>query len=438
MREERDSIGEALLPQNAYYGIETFRLIEAANSFEAGFPIEIPYNIVRVRHAQAIAYGRNKYWDSTMAAAIENAAERLVSGKTVLSEHIKTCPQHGGGARSLVLNIDEVLANLALENMGKNKGEYRNIAPIFQMDRGIFALETYMTAFHIAMIELLDTLGKTMDRLVSAMQKKELAFGQQETLSQIQFQKVGFTDIGCEFRRCYEGLLRSRQQQEWFRSMLLPCWKGPPEALLALREMVGIDLAICKSPCDFPWNVDLYVGLSALLRTTAMNIEAFCDKMRFLIGVSKEVEAPRIRTNPFFNPADHEFLILDTVSQLMFSIIGSDAVIVAATSAGTDSSVAYVPLFSTQIVWSGNWLKRACQLLEEKFVVSLAGNVDAGIKLIAETPLQAEKLITVLGFDRAVQVARIAALTEKPVRMVVKKMKLLTDEQLEEHLPEPE
>jgi len=116
---------------------------------------------------------------------------------------------------------------------------------------------------------------------------------------------------------------------------------------------------------------------------------------------------------------------------LSFSIIGADAAIVASTSGGVDCAVAYAPFFSSQLVWSGKWLTNAIEILDKNFVAGLVGDEEKGIKQLQETPLQAERLIPTLGYDRAVQVARIAALTEKPVRMVVQKMKLMTQEESE-------
>ena len=435
MRQERDALGDLQLPDDAYFGISTARLTDTVVISAPEFPSEIPYNIVRVRQAQAMAFGRNGFWNDGVAAAIQKAAARIVAENQLLSGQLKVLPSHGGGARSIILNLDEVLANVALDGMGIPKGQYHNVSALFQMDKGNQPLETYLTAVHITLLQQLFQMSASVDSLLVVLKQKERVFQEQETIAQIHFQKVGISTVGADFACFHESLLRCRQQMDWYRAQLIPCWQGPSEVLLMLRELVEMDLAMCHSPHDFPWNVDLYVGLSALLKASSLVVLHFCSRMRCLIGETREIEMPRIRANPAFNPTGNEFLVPDTVSQLAFLIIGADASIAAAAGLTRDSASAYVPLITAQLTWCGKWLTKSLQLLSQNFVGELTGNTEPGKRLIAATPLQAERLIPVLGYDRAVQVARIAALTEKPVRTVVSKMKLMTEEQLNQWLP---
>ena len=110
----------------------------------------------------------------------------------------------------------------------------------------------------------------------------------------------------------------------------------------------------------------------------------------------------------------------------------TDAATTAAIQCGLDSAGAYAPLFSTEIFRSSEWLTASLQLLSQQLRSGLTGIVEPGRVRAAASPLQAERLIPLLGYERAVQVARIAALTEKPVRLVVEKMKLLSAEQLDD------
>ncbi|MHC1761827.1 MAG: hypothetical protein AB9917_20395 [Negativicutes bacterium] len=436
MRQERDALGDLELPDEAYFGIATTRLIDSIAIDGPGFPPEIPCNVIRVRQAQAIVFGRNNYWNRTLAASVQNAAARLAGDEKLLRGQLKTLPVHGGGARSVMLNLDEVLANLAIEEMGSVKGEYHKVSPLFQLDSGTQPLTTYMTAVHITLIKELFRTCSELESLMAALKQQEQALKRQETISQMNFQQVALSTIGADFERCHESLSRCRQQLEWFRTRLIPCWQGPAEVLPVLRELVGIDLVMCQSAHDFPWNVDLYVGVTSLLKTTAVTLLQFCNRMRYLIGVSKEIEMPRLRANPAFNPTGKEFLVLDTVSQMAFLTIGSEAAIVAAAGMAQDGAGAYAPMITAQMIWCGKWMTKSLQLLSQKFAGTLTGNPEAGKNRVASTPLQAETLIPALGYERAVQVARISALTEKPVRMVVSKMKLMTEEQLNHCLPE--
>ena len=135
-------------------------------------------------------------------------------------------------------------------------------------------------------------------------------------------------------------------------------------------------------------------------------------------------------------------LIPDTVSQIAFQIVGNDASFDAAINSGSNGVSLYLPMVSTLLLGSAQLLTTALSLLGQDYLSEIHGNANVSARLLETTPLQAEKLIPILGYERAVQVARIAALTEKPVRMVVARMKLLTEEQAEilfaEHTNETE
>lgn len=438
MRQEQDALGDIPVPSSAYFGASTVRLTEAVAISGLGYLPGIPLNVLKIRQAQAIAYGRNKTWNNDIAFAIKQAAQRLISGEIFLMDHLKVLPQHGGGVRSIVLNVDEVLANLALEELGISKGDFHHIAPLFHMDRGRNYLDTYMTAVHIALLEELKLLNTMSESLLLKLIEKSISFQMIETVTRIQFQDIELSNVGACFSRLHESLGRSFQQLDWLRTRLYPCWQGSSDVLLALREVVEIDITMNSNPYDFPWNVDLYLDFSALFRTMALTLLGFCKQMHLMISSSKELETQRIRANSPFNPDGRELIIPDTISQLAFSIIGGDAAIVAATSGGGESSISYAPFLTSQLLWCAKWLISAIQLLDQKFVSNLVGNDEAGRKALQETPLQAERLIPVLGYERAVQVARIAALTQRPVRMVVQKMKLMTQEESDNFfLPAP-
>jgi aspartate ammonia-lyase len=174
----------------------------------------------------------------------------------------------------------------------------------------------------------------------------------------------------------------------------------------------------------------LYADLSSQLKNTALALLQFCSRLRVLAGQQGELGLPRLRANPAFSPAQHEFVALDTAAQLGFAICGADAATTAAIQSGLENAGAYAPLFTAEIVRAGRCLSAIVRLLSEQVLPGLTGTPEAGKTRMAATPLQAERLIPLLGYERAVQVARIAALTEKPVRLVVEKMKLLSAGQL--------
>ena len=175
--------------------------------------------------------------------------------------------------------------------------------------------------------------------------------------------------------------------------------------------------------------MDLYEGLSGLLKTAASLLLNFCNELRKNGCLSKELELPKRCTSSVFNPAGQDVVSLDTISQIAFHIIGSDATLTAAVNGGMNGVVRCFPLISTCLIDSLQQLTVAVQVLSDSCLTGLRGNAEVGLAAVERTPLLAEKLIPLIGYERAVQVARIAALTEKPVHTVVVRMKLLSEDQ---------
>ena len=330
MRQERDALGDWRIDEDAFYGIATARLVSAITIPGPVFPAELLRNFLRVRQAQAIAFGRGKQWTPQIASALERASGRLIADESFLREQVRVLPLHGGGVRSLVLNLDEVLANVALLEMGEAPGDYHLLAPLFRLDRGLQSLAAYMTSFHIALLDGFARLDVAFEAALTALAEQKETFGRQETVSRLQFQDVELSTLGMEFGRCQESLLRCRRQLDYWRASLIPCWQGPPEVLPVLRELAEVDLAVRRSPEDFPRNTDLYAAISSYLKNTSLALLQFCNRLRVLTGQSREIDLPRLRSNTAFSPAQHEFLILDTISQMGFAICGADAAATAA------------------------------------------------------------------------------------------------------------
>ena len=429
MREERDSLGEMVLADEAYFGIGTARLAMALPAIGPSFPMEIVEGIVQIRAAQAVDFGRSGIWAESIGFAVQKAARRILEKRFPLAPQVQICPLHGGGARGIVANIDEVLANLALEEMGAPKGEYHLVAPVIRNDFGLDSVATYMAAVHIALLYELKRIEEGISAVEQLLRDKEQLWQHNRFLMRMNFRDIAILKLGDIFGQYAEGLLRSRQQLDWLKSRLLPCCQGRVEALLPLREITCLELMVCQKKIDFPLNIDLYACVSTQLKALAIHVLQFCNSMRELLGGSGQLECDRLRAGQPLNPTELELLVPDTVNQAVFSIIGCEAAITAALGAGPAGGAATMSFFTTQLMNSAQMTTYCLAALQEHFLCKLTHCEDVSNKLLENTPLQAERLIPILGYDRAVQVARIATLTEKPVWTVVVKMKLMTAEQ---------
>ena len=431
MRREQDSLGEFQLAEDEYFGIGTARLLSVVEAVGPCLPKLLALNVVRVRQAQAQLFGSTGAWSEPLAEAILAAGEKIATDAIDLNNQVVVRMLHGGGARCLVVNIDEVLANVALELQQRPKGEYHLLAPLFQLDGGFSHQNVFLVALNISLVQEIDALLLALLKCLNVLREQAERFQEQKTLATLHFQAVKLTEAGTELSCCAESLARTIKMLNWYRAELLQIWCDSPDFAAKLSELVGIDIVQAEGRKEFPVSVDLFSGVSSLFKTMAMSLLQLCNALRFLVGMSKELDAPKRCTGPVFNPAAREMLIPDTVSQIAFQIIGNDASLVAAMNVGANGVSAYLPLVATHLIDDAQLLTMALNLLGQNYLAELRVNEAVVGQMIEATPLQAEKLIPLLGYDRAVQVARIAALTEKPVRTVVVRMKLMTEQQVD-------
>lgn len=431
MRQERDSLGDVQIPDEAYYGIGTVRLSSVLSLSDRVLPPEIVKALVCIRQAQATAYQITGQWPEALCEAIKDAAKNLLFDEHLLKSELRFNTLFGGGVRGIHDNVNEVLANLALEKMGANKGEYHLAAPLFQevMENELVAL--YMTAVHISLLNEVEKLSAGLGKTIGELQKKAEKWRGVRYLQKENHRDVAIASLGDFFAQYSENLQQYGRQFEWSKARLLPCWRGKSDVLLPLRAITGIELTVCQSAHEFPSSIDKYLSLSSELKNLGLTLLQFCNAAGELAGKQRLLTTARIRVGQAFNPTGQDLVVAETVSQAMFLVIGADATLSAIACSGGDSAAVYAPFFSSQLLHCVRWISEALNLLADLFIEPMSCNAEVAEKLVELTPLQAERLVPILGYDRSVQIARIAALTEKPVQLVAVKMKLMTEEMAE-------
>src|SRR6187549_337251 len=171
-RTESDLLGKKEIPFDAYYGVQTLRALEnfQISGVKTNFYPDYvkAYAIVKLAAARAnTEVGRMK---KDRMEAIEKACQAVIDGK--YHDQFLTYMYQGGAGTSANMNVNEVLANIALEKMGKKKGEYQFIEPHDDLNMGQSTNDVYPTAIHIALLLHNDKVVKEAEALAQAFHKK--------------------------------------------------------------------------------------------------------------------------------------------------------------------------------------------------------------------------------------------------------------------------
>lgn len=170
-RVESDALGSEAVPSGAYYGIHAVRARD--NFAVSGRPVNprITRAIVMVKKAAAKVNGRQGDISEQVAAGILSACDEILQGQ--MDKHFIVDAYQGGAGTSTNMNVNEVIANLAIEKLGGHKGDYRLIHPIDHVNLYQSTNDVYPTAMRIAMIPLLRSLSEEFASLQEALQEKE-------------------------------------------------------------------------------------------------------------------------------------------------------------------------------------------------------------------------------------------------------------------------
>ena len=170
-RFEHDLLGEREVPAECYYGIHTLRAVENFNI--SGRPICHPLVIAlaMVKKAAALANLEVGLLEKSIAEAITSACDEVIAGG--FREQFLVDALQGGAGTSANMNVNEVIANLAIERLHGEKGDYRMVHPLNHVNMSQSTNDVFPTAVRIAAINLLKPLSENLAGLQAALQQKD-------------------------------------------------------------------------------------------------------------------------------------------------------------------------------------------------------------------------------------------------------------------------
>ncbi len=196
-RIEKDSLGEVKVPLEAYYGAQTTRAID-------NFPISgiRPHPIstrsmVYIKKAAAKVNNELGCLDNEKSEAIINAADRIIEGE-FKDQFVVDIYQAGAGT-SFNMNVNEVIANIAIESLGWEKGNYSVIHPNDHVNLGQSTNDVFPATMRISALYLLKELFPVVDALAKSFNKKANEFDKTIKSGRTHLQDAAPITLGQEF-----------------------------------------------------------------------------------------------------------------------------------------------------------------------------------------------------------------------------------------------
>ena len=422
MRIEHDTLGSKPVPDNALYGIHTQRALE--NFGVSGRPvrIELIRAITLVKKACALTHKELDALPHDIADAIVAACDDVLAGKH--DDAFVTDALQGGAGTSTHMNVNEVLANLALLKLGGRLGDYNRVSPLDHVNHGQSTNDVYPSALRIAAIFLVRELADALAKLQEALQKKEQAFADIRKLGRTQLMDAAPITLGHEFGAYAQAIARDRWRiykvEERLRQINLGGTAVGTGAAAdrrytfrvaeILRDLTGLGLARAEYPMDLTQNNDVFVEVSGLLKACAVNLIKISSDLRLLNsgprGGLGEIRLEARQVGSSIMPGKVNPVIPECVAQCAMQVIAHDSAITLAAASGQLELNAFLPLMADALLDSLTLLRNAVTRFREACIDTLEADPAACARHLDASTAPALLLVPLLGYDAAAALAK--------------------------------
>jgi aspartate ammonia-lyase len=320
-RTERDLLGEAEVPENAYWGVHTLRAVE--NFPITGVPVghfpELVRALVMVKRAAGRANHRLGLLSQVKADAIERACGLILGDRKFHDQFVVDAVQ-GGAGTSTNMNTNEVVANVALELLGRRKGDYDALHPNDDVNMSQSTNDAYPTALRLAVIFAADPLIVALEELAFAFKSKGVEFGAILKIGRTQLQDAVPMTLGQEFDGFFatvkEDIARLKEAAALFREMNLGATAigtgintDPRYAQLAVEELGRLSAqptVLAGNLIEATSDMGAFVLFSGVLKRIAIKLSKICNDLRLLSSGPRagfgEIRLPTVQAGSSIMP----------------------------------------------------------------------------------------------------------------------------------------
>lgn len=446
MRRERDFLGELDIPDDRYFGIHALRARE-------NFPLVVPVppSLIRaffaVKWACAAANRDIGLLEEPLARAILRACEEGMEGKW--DGEIIVPLFQGGAGTSLNMNVNEVIANRALEILGYEKGRYDIINPFDTVNLSQSTNDVFPTALRVAALWELGDLEKAIVKLQDALQKKEREFASILKVGRTELQDAVPVTLGMEFGAWAEAIGRDRWRLWKVKERLKEVNLGGTavgtglnahpryiaRAIAYLNEITGLPVAKAMNTFENTQNLDVFSEVSGLLRTLAVNLRKMTNDLRILAmgpraGIG-EIILPPLQEGSSIMPGKVNPVLCEYVEGIALDVFGKDLALSFAASSGQLELNHLLPFVAYLLLAMIEELRVACTVLAERYIPYIQANEARCQELLTKSFALATCLVPYLGHEATSELVQECLQSGKNLQEMLLEKKLFTPEELE-------
>ena len=423
MRTERDSLGEKSLPADCYYGIQTARAIE-------NFPVSglrpwraFIWSMALIKRSAANVNHALGLLDQEKSKAIVKASTEVMEGH--FDTEFQVDPFQAGAGTSHNMNINEVIANRAIEILGGNKGDYNTVSPNDHVNMAQSTNDTIPTAIRLGCLWRLDELLKSIDGLSNTLQTKSVEFDDVLKSSRTHLQDA----YAKALQRDRERILRSANGLRRLGIGGTATGTGlnaHPEyharMVQDLSKITELKLSESDNLFESMQSLSDAADFSSSIRITAMTLTRIANDVRLLSsGPSTgldEIRLPAVQPGSSIMPGKVNPVLAEMLNQAMFHIQGCDHTVALASQAGQLELNVMMPIIAHNLFEMMQVMIGAVQAFDEKCAQGITANSVKAESWLNKNAIVATALNPLIGYLKAGELVKHAMKQNVSIRQI--------------------
>ena len=447
-RIEQDTMGRVEVPEGAYYGAQTARSLQNFGIGTEKIPIELIYAFGVLKKAAAMVNRELGLLSQEKAGLIEQAAQEIIDGK--LDDHFPLSVWQTGSGTHTNMNVNEVIANRAIELAGGKLGSKTPVHPNDDVNKSQSSNDTFPTAMHIAAAAAIaHRLLPAVEALASLLQDKSREFSDIVKIGRTHLMDAVPLTLGQEFSGYAEQIERSCQRVAQCLPRLHELALGgtavgtglnahPEFAARAARkiaQLTGQPFVTAPNKFEAMAAHDTMVETSGALTTLAVSLTKVANDIRWMASGPRcgigELNLPANEPGSSIMPGKVNPTQCEAITQICAQVMGNHTTITFCGASGNFELNVYKPVIAYNLLQSVRLLTDGCRSFAERCVAGIAANEPVIAQHVRNSLMLVTALNPHIGYDKAAQIAKKAHAEGTTLKEAAVALGLLTAEQFD-------